>query len=313
MKKAILTFIISICISSIGKAQAIGDTIISYIENQIELKVIIEDFDKLRHSNQLVNDLENFQRHFSALEVTFELQEAELITYTPDSLITVEKIIAKSIYLIQDSSPINTGIRDKVVIHSKNTIINMTTSDLNNLKGVDFSGYLKKVIAQLPEKTRFSKSLYFQCKNNEVTSLEEKNTTNSEIDAIELTASAGVGLFKNQWIGDFTFRLGFSLNKKGAIDYFPYLTANLMYDFPSSNRTNINTFLSLGYQWTLKSTKMRAEFGYLVSRQGGLFDENTFRFGLNWSPADAISVSPQIYFSDGFKKVTPGLRIGFGF
>ena len=48
--------------------------------------------------------------------------------------------------------------------------------------------------------------------------------------------------------------------------------------------------------------------------KGDLFGDNTFRLGLNWSlmKGRSVYVSPQLYFTDNFNTVFPGIRIGFG-
>ena len=56
------------------------------------------------------------------------------------------------------------------------------------------------------------------------------------------------------------------------------------------------------------------EAGYLISQEGNLFGDNTFKLGFNWSlvKGRSVFVSPQLYFTDNFNTVFPGVRIGIG-
>ena len=97
----------------------------------------------------------------------------------------------------------------------------------------------------------------------------------------------------------------------------PYVSSNMIFDFNTESNLNINTFLNIGHRWNLdkkseKPNMLGVELGYLIVKQGDLFGKNTFKLGVNWSPAKHISVSPQLYISDNFKTAYPGIRIGFG-
>lgn len=153
-----------------------------------------------------------------------------------------------------------------------------------------------------------------ECVNNVVTLIEDKN---HEWDQLELSIGAGAGLVKNTWMPDLTLGLNFIFNKKGTIRG-PYITSNMLFDFTTEGKMNMNTFLNLGYRWTMnkqedKYNTMGVELGYLIARQGEIFGENTFKLGLNWTPARHVTVTPHLYFTDNFGQLFPGVRIGFGF
>ena len=58
---------------------------------------------------------------------------------------------------------------------------------------------------------------------------------------------------------------------------------------------------------------LRIEAGYLLSDNSEVFEENTFKLGLNWSVGKSVFVSPSIYFPGEFDRVFPGVRVGIGF
>jgi hypothetical protein len=176
------------------------------------------------------------------------------------------------------------------------------------------SGCLEKVITQLPEKIRWSRTLKYECINGVVTELESKN---NEFDMLELQLGAGGGLVRDKWVADISFGVSLGLNHKG-IPGGPYISSNMMFDFDVESNMSINTFLNVGYNWTLNKKSenpdmLGVDLGYLIVKQGDLFGENTFKLGFNWSPAKYVNVSPQLYVTDNFKQAFPGIRIGFGF
>ena len=144
--------------------------------------------------------------------------------------------------------------------------------------------------------------------------LEEKN---NKIDFLELTLGAGAGLVNNTWVPDVSFGVGIGFDKKG-VTRFPYISSNMLFDFDLEGSTYVNTFLNIGYGWDIsrqpnKKEIVGVELGYLISQQGDLFGENTFKIGANWSPVKGVFVSPHLYVTDNFSTVYPGVRIGFGF
>ena len=158
-------------------------------------------------------------------------------------------------------------------------------------------------------------SLSYECADGNVTKLD--NRFNSQLDQIELTAGAGAGLIKSTWVADLSFRIALGFNRKGVMSYVPYISSNLVFDFDTESNIHVNTFLNLGYQWNIdkqaeKPSYLGVELGYLIGKNGDLFGENTFKMGFNWSPVKGVFVSPQLYITDNFKTLYPGIRIGFG-
>lgn len=311
----IFSFII---IPILSKSQAINDSITIYVENRIEINLVLEDYDLLKKdSNELVKHVRQFQSFLPELASKMDQNVSELIEYQNGKQITVEAVNSKEIFLIQDGKPVNTGLRDGAILNLSWVKIEVTGKDLSSIQDIDLANCIEKMMKQLPEKSRSAKSFYYQCISGEISAIEDLEQTNSYGDYIELTTGVGAHVIQNELLGDFTFQLNLRFNRKGVLEHNPYLSTNLLYDYTLNNKVNINTFLNVGYRWNRarsdeKENPFGVEVGYLIGRQGSFFDKNTARFGLNWSPAKGVTVSPQVYFIDGFKKINPGLRIGFG-
>ena len=54
-------------------------------------------------------------------------------------------------------------------------------------------------------------------------------------------------------------------------------------------------------------------FGYLIHREGGFVDNNSFRLALGSAQLSKLTVEPAIFFNNFFHGVTPSMRISFRF
>jgi hypothetical protein len=302
-----------IAFPTLGFSQSIGDTLIVFVDNRVEIKVAVPDYENLKTSDSVLSALKEFKSILPDIKDQLSSDAADLITYSVGGPLTIKPGDPKIIYISKEGKLNNTGSRDHAILVGEEYKIFITTSDMSKITDLSLSICLEKVIAILPEKTRWSKSLYFECIDENVKLIEDKA---NDLDMMELSLGAGAGLIKSQWVSDISFKIGLGLKRKGVIQG-PYISSNLVFDFNEDNTINLNTFLNVGYQWDLDKTAEKpnvigVELGYLVSKQGDLFGENTFKFGVNWSPAKHINVSPQLYITDNFKTVYPGIRIGFG-
>lgn len=312
MKQLCLIIAISV-LPTLGFCQFIGDSVILYVENRVEIKVAVPDYHKLKTSDSVIVALKKFKRIISGLENQLSPGSADLISYSIGGKLTVEPGDQKIIFMNKNGKLSNTGSRDKAMIIGETYKIYITTTDITKIADLRLSSCFEKMSRMLPEKNHMSKSIYYECVNENVTELENKNNT---LDFLELNLGAGAGLIKNSWVADFSFGISLGINYKGIVRA-PYISTNMVFDFNAENKMNLNTFLNMGYQWDInhKSEKLEylgVELGYLISKQGDLFGKNTFKLGVNWSPAKFITVSPQLYISDNFKTAYPAIRIGFG-
>ncbi len=312
MKQLCLIIAISV-LPTLGFCQFIGDSVILYVENRVEIKVAVPDYHKLKTSDSVIVALKEFKRIISGLENQLSPGSADLISYSIGGKLTVEPGDPKIIFMDKDGKLSNTGFRDKAVIRGTDFKIFITISDMSKLSDLPLSNCFEKVIAMLPRKTNWSRSIFYECINGNITEIENKI---NKMDFLELDLGAGASLIKSNWVADLSFGISLGFNHKGMYRG-PYVSSNLIFDFDEEDKMNINTFLNLGYQWDInkKSEKLEylgVELGYLISKQGDLFGKNTFKLGVNWSPAKFITVSPQLYISDNFKTAYPAIRIGFG-
>lgn len=315
--KQLCLILAALLLSNYLFSQSLGDSVIVYIDNRIALNIAIPDYIDLKSSDKVVSALQDFQSMLPDIEDQLSPTTADLVTFTMGGSVTIEPGDPKYTYLITDGSLRNTGYRDKVIITGDDFRILITATDLTGITEFGLVSCLEKVVDILPERTRMSRSLYYQCIDQQVESLEHMNHTNGKLDFIELGLNAGAGLVKNNWVGDLSFAIGLGIVKKGVPKYNPYLSSNLLFEFDDTGSIDLDMFLNIGYRPNIvkdtgKSMFLGIEVGYLIVNQGELFDGNTFKLGVNWSPIKGVFVGPQLYATDNFKSVFPGIRVGFG-
>jgi len=288
--------------------------VIVYVDNRVEINVAVSDYQNLKSSDDVIKSLEKFRSLLPAIGRELSSREPVLVKIAKDGTLTIEPGDPKIIFLEKDGKMSNTGFRDRAVISGEDYQIIITTTDLSQISDLALDSCFEKVVQMLPKKTNWSRNLSYECINGQTSLIENKN---NRADLLELHAGAGAGLIRGNWTTDVSLGIGLFFNKKGMMRG-PQVSANMIFDFASEGNMNINTFLNLGYAWDLerktdKANILGVELGYLISRQGDLFGENTFKFAVNWSPAKLVTVSPQLFVTDNFKQAFPGVRIGFGF
>ena len=154
-----------------------------------------------------------------------------------------------------------------------------------------------------------------KCENDSVIFIREKSHYNANKSQLSIKAGVGVGVVKNQFSSDFTFRIGKFQTRKGILKHHFYISDNMLYMFNQTDNFRINNFLNLGYRFNLSNRLdnynwIGFEAGYLTNSNGDFFKTPTFRFGTMIDLKNNITLFPYIYFDDGFKKAYPGIRIG---
>jgi len=322
MRKVCL--ILSLIIASIYSQaqQKMSDTLIVFVNERLEMKIILDDLHHLKTTDSLQKSLNQrlseFQSHVKGISAELDPEVADVVKYKGDGAISLTKGEQKTVYLVQEDGLQASGSRDLGIIVHPEVRIELRTNDLSQLQNMPVAMVFDQMVARLPQKFKYARSVYFEYVSDSLYILPGKLSTNSVGDALELTGGVGTTLFKGHWIGEFELRADLMFFKKNVLRFNPYVSASLMYDFRNIESPKINTFLNLGFRSDAdegrekESRLVGFEFGYLMNRKGNLFEENTWRFGISWSPADGISVSPQMYIVGGFEKLQPGIRFSFG-
>ena len=322
MRKLFIISALLMLFSNHSIGQQMNDTLVMFLEEKVEMKIIIDNYKRLKIDStqlKLREKLKHFQEVLAVVSNDLDPEVAELIVFSEENELKVSPGDPTRIYLVgEEVKP--SGIRDKAVLKLADMEVIFTSTQMELLNNVGLIPCYDSMIQKIPESSRYSKTHYFECNGSEVVLIAEKEEVHSRGDVIEITAGGGLNVYKGQLLGELGVRMDLVFFKKNVLQHNPYLSWTLLYDFSEFDKMHINQFLNVGYSWDRGRGKedtedlhFGVELGFLINRNGNLFEKNTTRFGINWSPAPGITVSPQMYIIGGFEELQPGFRIGLGF
>ncbi|MEO9872614.1 hypothetical protein [Ekhidna sp.] len=146
-------------------------------------------------------------------------------------------------------------------------------------------------------------------------------------DAIELSMGIGMGYYRDRFIPDLGFKLGFNFpDRFGNIKVQTGLLYTQQYLFFGSeeiatSEPDVNGFLT-GF-FTLQygsggkfggGNKVGVGLGYLIHSEGDFYEGHTFKMSLFTQKSDSrINFTPELIFTNSFKQAFPALRFGLSF
>ena len=309
-----------LALTASSHAQRLSDTLIVYMEERLEMRLILDDFIDLKEDSakqSIRKILGDFQALLPQMDKALDPNVAEVLRFKGDEKISLSKGKDKVDFVLDGGALKNSGPRDLAILLHPLVRIELRTTNILDAVNMPIVAKFDEMLSRLPQKTRYAKTLGFSVKNDTMDILPEKLAKNSAGDYIELGVGAAANLYKGKWLGEFQTRLDLKFSTKNVLKSNPYVSLSWLYDVSRLDRVNINTFLNVGHQWDLsggkdEETLFGIEAGFLLSRSGNLFEPKTWRLGLNWEAGDGIGISPMMYVVGGFEKVQPGIRITFG-
>jgi hypothetical protein len=310
----IFTVSLIVLFTSISFAQKNSlDSLFVEIDQKIVVKMNIYDYSNLKKTVE--EDLSELQDILKTNQGVPQ-NSPYTIAYEPNEKLAIksEEIKETIIWKNGEHTPYTFNNRCEVLSDKYNMTI-----DFNDLENLISEYLIPKVMEVLDttiaKNTRRSRLFKFSFKKDSLVNNENYNIGTTG-DVLFLKAGVGANLIKNQPVIDLVGELGFGFTSKDILKNQYYLSYNILYDFVDNSTFNINSFLCLGYRRNFSNSKddenwIGIDFGYLISQDGDMFDEDTFRFGFNWQAGKYITISPQLYISS--EQTYPGLRIGFGF
>jgi hypothetical protein len=313
-RKALVTLpLLSLAILMANGQKAYLDSVSVNIRDKVLANLTIYDNSSLR--GEITADLKSLQALIRENK-PIPGDGAFTIDYEPGKTMTIKPGVAVERITVQNGRQSSLLFIDRCNVHTGKYFLQIQFNDPASLTDAVLVDDIGKVLNDIAmHETRFSsvKSYSFRGDTLVHDSHLDKITRN---DGLGLKAGTGANLLKNQPVIDLTAEVGLYFSRKGIYKNQYYLSFNQLYDFSSNSKINHNSFLSLGYRCNLsgivrKPNWLGFEIGYLVSRQGEFFGNNTFRLGFNWEFGKYMSVSPQLYLSG--QQFYPAVRIGFGF
>ena len=148
--KQLCLFLAITALPSLGFSQFIGDSVIVYVDQRIEIKVAVPDYTDLKSSDSVIFALKEFKRIIPEIENQLSSGNADLIKYSVGGSLTVEPGDPKIIYLNKDGQLTNTGFRDKAIITGEKYEIFIITSDIAKFADFAAANCFEKVVSMRP-------------------------------------------------------------------------------------------------------------------------------------------------------------------
>jgi len=293
------------------------DTLIIEVDNNVIVKINSYESAWLKDYEDLPLVLNKFRQEIILITDSIPKSIPIRITYKSDSYLKYNQIISNEKILSANSTYFSECkiITDRYDIYFRYADLSeLLDSNINNciITAINHEIITEKGNLYLNKFDHISWTDYCDCNADTVTFNYSKwNPHKSELS---IKLGVGIGVVKNEISPDFGLRIGHYRTTKGILKHNVYLSDNLMYTFQPENKMVIHNFINVGYRYNLsnqidKYSWIGFEIGYLTNGQD-LFETPTFRLSTLIGLHKYITISPQIYFENGFKKVYPGLRIG---
>jgi len=290
------------------------DSISVHIDDKMEINMTVYDFKAL--GENVEKDLKTLQ---SILKTNSDIagKVTYSIFYKPDKSMSIKQTGPGERIFWENEKQIRYKFNNQCFIDADKYQMQIQFDEFERLISDSLIFKIKEVIETTNSvQGGFSATYNYSYQEGKLVHNKQLDRVNGQMDAISLKGGVGVNMIKNQPVIDLSAEVGFTFSKKGIWKNQYYLSYNQLSDFDENSKINPNGFINAGYRRNLsntvgKSNWLGVELGFIVSRNGNLFEKNTFRLGVNWEIGKYMSVSPQLYFSKNMSY--PALRIGFGF
>ncbi len=212
---------------------------------------------------------------------------------------------------------------DSVVIELPNKIkLLLVTDDINKLKQLEKIS-LDSIVRGLNQQVQEAASGAAVTPPNTT----EKNPPTPDLrydisykrknDQLALTLGGGAGLIRSQIVPKLSPTLAL---KRQRMEYS--VTYDMNYFFERQENRNfklyLNTFLDIGVGTKLFNRPkdidvyQKLTVGYLIHSEGSYFSKNTFKLSYSYPiTSKAIRLLPEIYITNKFKTIFPGISVNF--
>ncbi|WP_370089094.1 hypothetical protein [Ekhidna sp.] len=138
-------------------------------------------------------------------------------------------------------------------------------------------------------------------------------------DFIEFSAGVGLGYYADRFVPDISYDVSFRFQNRFGKPSTKFGLLYTQHYFVSRNEENefdidLNGFFS-GYFAinTMTEKEYGIGFGYLINQNGGFYKGHTYKLTIYNRKSSKTRLSPELIFTDGFKKAFPALRFGLTF
>lgn len=140
------------------------------------------------------------------------------------------------------------------------------------------------------------------------------------VDNIELSGGIGLGFYRDRFVPDINFKLAVGFpDRLGNPDlqFGLFYTQQYFFDKNAEQEYNlsVNGFLSAFFSKRFRNDyKIGVGAGKLLQQNGDFYQGETYKFSLYTQKRNSkINLTPELIFTDNFKKAFPALKFGLSF
>lgn len=293
------------------------DTVIITCNERLQIKIAVYDESALKKDTLIAVIVSELQKSLEKVKDNMPKGFYRII-YNPGESMIIEKRDPESKFRITGESVTPYIQKNECEVITPEIHLYFAFQELNDMLDSSLNPCITAAISKLPEKVRYAQTYHYSY-DDQTGAKETSRVKSNGLDMLSLKAGIGTAFIKNSLVTDIGGEIGFNFNKKGILKNCYFLSANAAYVF--SDQTDhfaINGFLNAGYKFNLsndrfKSNWIGAELGLPIHKEGAFFNDNLFRFAVQWELGKSVYVSGQLYINKGFDSAYPGLRIGFFF
>lgn len=307
-------------VRSLQQFQNIDSTLALFIRDFKKIKTGLEETTNAR--TVIYKPLSNGQYQLDLKEHISAQQRFQLRPQSPEPLLL--KTSQDTLLIVQNEK--------SVVIH-ESVYFCFVLNNLEDAEGLvetsTANAHIRKALEDVKKYTghnltdeRFS----FEYTDTPLSGRMFRKVQNKKEDFIAVHPSFGIGVFRNELVPNSQVDFTFVPNKYKMIGYTLGWRSMFFTERNDQTRrftTHSNGFVQVGvtlYDFRRPSSKrintekvlFGAYLGHSVTRNGSIFDKNTWNFSMTVTTYGMFKIQPEIYFNGFFKSVQPGLRLQIG-
>lgn len=320
-------------VRSLQQFQNIDSTLALFVRDFKKIKTGLEETTNAR--TVIYKPLSNGQYQLDLKEHTSTQQRFQLRPQSPEPLLL--KTSQDTLLIVQNATaPIQIKVGSpnaKSWVENGSVYFCFILNNLEDAEGLvetsTANAHIRKALEDVKKYTghdltdeRFS----FEYTDTSLSGKMFRKVQNKKEDFIAVHPSFGVGVFRNELVPNSQVDFTFVPNKYKMIGYTLGWRSMFFTERNDQTRrfmTHSNGFVQVGvtfYDFRRPSSKrintekvlFGAYLGHSVTRNGPIFDKNTWNFSMTVTTYGMFKIQPEIYFNGFFKSVQPGLRLQIG-
>jgi len=279
------------------------------------IDISVADYDGFMKQKGILEDISAFQNSIAKIKSEASEYKNYKIDYSPGKSLVIKEGENKKVYQLKGNNIETFNFTGECNIYGADYIMRINFIDIKDLINTDIKTNVEKTLQKMPLKKPFAGVRNFEINDTAITEHKELDRNSGKMDQLSIVIGIGAGVIKNQLLNDFCVTIGTTFARNGIPKYGFYLSLKDYFIFDAENKMKVDGCLSAGFKLNAskninKQNWFGLEAGYFIKNSSKILGNDVIVVG-TVKEFGRFSVTPQIYFSDGFNKYFPGLRLSF--